>query len=74
VDFGEEVGKRILFSGIKEWYSPESLVGKSFPFIVNLAPKKMGDEESQGMMIMADTEAKPVLIEVDSVPSGSVIR
>lgn len=74
VDFGEEIGKRILFSGIKEWYSPESLVGKQFPFIVNLAPKKMGEEESQGMMIMADTADRPVLIAVESVPSGSAIR
>jgi methionyl-tRNA synthetase len=74
VDFGEEIGKRILFSGIKEWYSPETLIGKQFPFVVNLAPKKMGDEESQGMMIMADTLEKPVLTPIENVPSGSVIR
>lgn len=74
VDFGEEIGKRILFSGIREWYTPESLIGKSFPFVVNLTPKKMGEEESQGMMIMADTPDKPVLTPIEGVPSGSVIR
>lgn len=74
VDFGAEIGKRILFSGIKEWYSPETLVGKSFPFVINLAPKKMGEEESQGMMIMADTTDQPVLTPIENVPSGSVIR
>ncbi len=74
VDFGTEIGKRILFSGIREWYSPEDLVGKSFPFVINLAPKKMGDEESQGMMIMGDTESRPILIEIDLIPSGTVIR
>lgn len=75
VDFGEEIGKRILFSGIKEWYSPETLIGKQFPFIVNLAPKKMGEEESQGMMIMADGEEKPVLCQFQSeVKSGDIVR
>lgn len=74
VDFGTEIGKRILFSGIREWYSPEDLVGKSFPFVINLAPKKMGDEESQGMMIMGDTPERPVLTPIENIPSGSVIR
>lgn len=75
MDFGEEVGKRVLFSGIRKWYSPEQMVGKIMPVIVNLAPKKMGDEESQGMTIMADGEDGPVLIFLDEkVISGTVVR
>lgn len=52
VDFGDEIGKRIIFSGIKKWYKPEDLVGKLLPYIVNLEPRKMpGGEESQGMLM-----------------------
>lgn len=74
VDFGED-GKRIIFSGIKEYYAPDLFVGKQFPFIINLAPKKMGEEESQGMMLMADGPDKPVLFAVtEVVPTGTVVR
>ena len=75
VDMGDEIGKRVLFSGIRKWYSPEDLVGKNIPVIVNMAPKKMGDEESQGMAIMVDTEEKPIMIFLDEeVKTGTVIR
>ena len=74
VDFGEE-GERTIFSGIKEFYAPEDFVGKQFPFIINLEPKKMGEEESRGMMLMADTPEKPILFSLNAVvPKGSVIR
>ncbi len=75
VDFGEEIGKRVLFSGIRAWYVPQDMIGKKYVFVVNLAPKKMGPEESQGMMIMADTEEKPILIAVsEEIEVGSVVR
>ncbi len=75
VDLGEEVGKRILFSGIRKWYAPEDLIGKNMQFVVNMEPKKMGEEESQGMLIMADTEEKPVLIFLpDELVPGTMIR
>lgn len=60
VDLGPEIGTRIIFSGIIKHYKPEDLVGKQFPFVVNLTPKKIGPKEadgtqnfSDGMMIMA---------------------
>ena len=83
VDLGEEIGKRVLFSGIRKWYSPEQMVGKNIPVVVNLAPKKMGDpsagsgqgEESQGMAIMADEEGGPTLIFLpEALEPGTVIR
>ncbi len=74
VDFGAE-GKKIIFSGIKQWYTSETLVGKQFPFLINLENKKMGDEESQGMMLMADASEKPILFQLpESLPAGTVIR
>jgi len=75
VDFGEEIGKRTILSGIKQWYQPEEFVGKKGVFVVNLAPKKMGPSESEGMWIMSDTEDKPIPIMVDgSIGVGTVVR
>lgn len=31
VELGEEIGKRVLFSGIRKWYQPEELVEFSYP-------------------------------------------
>lgn len=75
IDFGEEIGKKVLFSGIRKWYTPEELVGKTIPVIVNMEPKKMGEEESQGMVIMADGEEGAKLLFLDeSIAPGTVIR
>ncbi len=75
VDFGEEIGRRVMFSGIKKWYKPRELENKKFVFVVNMERKKMGPEESDGMMLMFDTGARPVLMPVDGeIESGTVVR
>lgn len=75
VDLGEEIGKRVLFSGIRKWYAPGELVGKKVPVVVNLVPKKMGEEESQGMVIMMDGPEGPALIFLpEETVVGTVIR
>lgn len=75
VDLGEEIGTRVLFSGIRKWYKPEDLLGKIMPIVINLAPKKMGQEESVGMTIMVDSPEGAILIFLpESVSLGSVIR
>ncbi len=63
VDLGQELGKRIIFSGIMKFYKPEDLMGKQFPFIVNLKPKRIGPaneqgeyEYSNGMMLMSTSK------------------
>ncbi len=58
VDFGTELGTRIIFSGIKKWYAPEDLVGKLLPYIINLEPREMFGEMSEGMLIAAAPEAE----------------
>ena len=55
VDFGV-FGERSILSGIKKWYKPEELEGKNYIFVFNLEPKKMMGEESQGMIMAAETE------------------
>lgn len=68
VNFGDEMGMRTIFGGIKQWYAPEEMVGKALPFVVNLAPKKMGSLGfSEGMLVAVITgdegDEKAVLLE-----------
>ena len=73
VEFGEE-GIKIILSGIYPFYHPENILNKSFIFILNLAPRKIMNEESQGMILATDGE-KPVLFNPqENVPSGTMIR
>src|SRR5581483_7696764 len=81
VDFGKEIGEKIIFSGIMKFYKPEDLEGKQFPFVVNLKPKKIGPEGdySNGMLMAVSTakddkdeESKPVLLHLgEKVENGS---
>lgn len=75
VNFGD-LGKRIIFTGVRQYgYTADSFIGKQFFFIVNLAPRKMMGEESQGMIVAADdTDNKPIFLSGDSLPIGSRIR
>lgn len=73
IDFGVE--KRELVAGIAEIYQPEQVIGKEIPVLMNLEPKKIRGIESQGMILAADVEGKPVLIHPGKeVPPGSIIR
>ena len=75
VDFGPELGERTILTGIRQWYQPEDLVDKQFVFVVNLAERKMGEGVSQGMIFLADTPEKPLLLPVDqSIPTGATVR
>lgn len=75
VNFGEEIGERTILAGVKAWYDAEFFQDKKGIFIVNLAPRKMGPSESQGMMLMCDTSDKPEPIFVpDSTPLGVMVR
>lgn len=74
VDFGEE-GQRNILSGIKEWYKPEQLIGKDFLFIINLEPRKMMGEESQGMILAAEGSKKPLPLKpLSKTHPGATIR
>ena len=52
LDDGTGADRQIL-SGIAKWYAPEDLIGKTLVAIVNLPPRKMMGQESQGMLISA---------------------
>ena len=61
VDFGE-LGTRTIVSGIAEWKTPEELVGRQLPYIVNLAPRMLRGVESQGMLLAASDESGVALL------------
>lgn len=45
--------KRVIVSGIAEYYTPEQLVGKQICILANLAPRTIRGIESKGMILMA---------------------
>lgn len=74
VDCGEELGKRIIFAGIKKFYTPEELINTQIVVLVNLEPRKFMGEEGQGMLLAAGDE-KPVLLTSSlQVINGAKIR
>ena len=75
IDDGSEDGRTIC-AGLKEYYTPEQMVGKSVVFVANLKPRKLRGVMSEGMMLAADDGnggVKLVTIDGDISP-GSEVR
>ncbi len=75
LDDGTGADRQIL-SGIAKWYRPEELVGKTLVAIVNLPPRRMMGQESQGMLISAvhterGEERLNLLMVDDAIPAGA---
>jgi tRNA-binding EMAP/Myf-like protein len=80
VDLGSEIGERVIFTAMRQWKSPADFEGKQSLFLTNLPPKKMGESESQGMILALDPLSPPtegghgepvVLLFDDIAPNGS---
>lgn len=54
--------KRQIIAGLALCYSPEELIGKTLPFVVNLEYRKFKGEESQGMLVATGTGADNVVL------------
>jgi methionyl-tRNA synthetase len=73
LDVGGET--RTIVAGIAEDYTPDQLVGKQIPVLVNLQPALIRGIVSEGMMLAADVDGRAVLLHPDrEVPSGSTVR
>ncbi len=75
LDDGTGTDRQIL-SGIRMFYEPEDLVGKTLVAIVNLPPRKMMGLESCGMLLSAihhenGEEKLNLLMLDDSIPAGA---
>ncbi len=73
-DFGNE--RRQIIAGMAEFFPDISLlVGKEMPVLINIEPRNFKGYESQGMIIAADVNSKPVfLIPEEDIPPGSIVR
>lgn len=48
------IDKRTVVSGIAGYYKPEDIIGQQVSILVNLAPRKIKNIESHGMILMAE--------------------
>jgi methionine--tRNA ligase beta chain len=72
VDLGAE--QRQIVAGIAQYYKPEELVGKEVVVLANLQPRTIMGFISQGMLLAAVEDDKPVLLVPDKeVKVGSKV-
>ena len=67
---------RVILSGIRHYYEPEQLIGKTAVAILNLPPRKMMGLESNGMLISAvhtehGEECLHLLMVDHHIPAGA---
>jgi uncharacterized protein (TIGR00299 family) protein len=73
VDLGGE--ERQLVAGIARSYQPEALVGQRIVVVANLQPARIRGVESQGMLLAADLDGRPILATFnEDVPPGTRVR
>jgi len=73
LDVGE-LGERTVAAGMKEWYKPEDLIGKTIVYLANLEPKKLRGVKSQGMIIAAGSDEAILLHPDRDVEVGDIVR
>ena len=74
LDVGE-LGPRQIVAGIAEAYEPERLVGKHIVIVANLKPARIRGVESQGMLLAADLDGRPIVATFDEdVAPGTRVR
>ena len=72
VEVGSET--RQIVSGIRKWYTPDQMVGKTVVVVSNLKPAKLFGVESQGMLLAAESDGDLKLVTIDgSLRSGTDI-
>ncbi len=75
VEVGDET--RTVVSGIKKWYAPADLVGKTVVLVANLKPVTLCGVESRGMILCASDESDEqlsALTTLSELGSGLKVR
>ena len=65
-----ECGTRQVLAGIGLTFQPEQLVGNSYAFVANLAPRKMMGLESHGMILAAGPSLSELSLVTTSPPAS----
>ena len=68
--------ERVIVSSIKDYYTPEELIGKKIIVVANLAPARITGVTSEGMLLAATNAAcacKVIFVD-DMVPEGTRIH
>jgi tRNA-binding protein len=74
IDLGAD--HRQIVAGIRGYYEPDQLVGKSIVVVKNLAPRTMRGETSQGMLLAASNEDRSqviLLTPMAEIPPGAKV-
>ena len=72
-DFGDF--KRQVLAGIGTKFSPEDVLNKQLPVIVNLEPRKLMGLESQGMILATgEKEVEALLFPSEKIENGSSVH
>ena len=73
VDIGDEV--RQVVAGIAEAYDGATLLNRKVVVVVNLKPARLMGVESNGMIVAASVDGRPVLATfTEEVPNGSLLK
>lgn len=74
VDVGP-LGIRTVIAGGGEHYQPQHFINKTFIILVNLQPKTIAGIKSEGMLLAADHDGKPIWLTITGeAPPGTIIR
>jgi len=71
------VDKRVVVSGIAQFFKPENIIGQKVCLLANLAPRKIKGIESRGMILMAEnskgelTFVSPINNDIEN---GSIVK
>lgn len=70
--------ERTICSGLRAYYEPEELTGKTLAAVINLPARKMAGLMSEGMLLTAEykkgeEECVRLIVLDDSIPAGAKI-
>lgn len=74
IEINTGVDKRVVVSAIAHKFTPEQILNKKFPFILNLPPRKIASIESNGMIILSSgTDDKYYIIGDENAEIGAIV-
>lgn len=72
VQFGAEIGPRVIVAGIAEAFPVEALMGRQVLAVVNLPPRKLFGIESHGMLLATKDDIGRLFLPVcPGAPDGA---